>query len=142
MPWAYGLKSSMQFIDTHTHPYDEAFDEDRPQVMQRAVDSGVARWIFPGIDSTSFAAQLDLYERWKSNAYMGKDIAAKRNVCVKGAGSADTEDIQGLVHRLHLTGFEIHVCQGVKLRHHNVNIVRADTVGQRRNALSVTFSGN
>ncbi len=74
MPWAYGLKSSMQFIDTHTHPYDEAFDEDRPQVMQRAVDSGVARWIFPGIDSTSFAAQLDLYERWKSNAYMGMGL--------------------------------------------------------------------
>ena len=64
----------MQFIDTHTHPYDEAFDEDRPQVMQRAVDSGVARWIFPGIDSTSFAAQLDLYERWKSNAYMGMGL--------------------------------------------------------------------
>ncbi|MCQ2295482.1 MAG: TatD family hydrolase [Bacteroidales bacterium] len=44
-------------IDTHCHLYDEAFDLDRSQAVQRAVDAGVNLMLLPGIDSQSHAAQ-------------------------------------------------------------------------------------
>lgn len=40
-------------IDTHTHPFDEAFDDDRTEVMARAAEAGVATMICPAIDSAS-----------------------------------------------------------------------------------------
>ncbi|MEM7185677.1 MAG: TatD family hydrolase [Bacteroidota bacterium] len=38
--------------DTHTHLYSEAFDEDRNEMMQRALDAGVERFFIPAIDSS------------------------------------------------------------------------------------------
>ena len=61
---------------------------------------------------------------------------------MQGAGGDDAEDVEGLVHGLYLAGFEVHIGQGVELGHHDVDIVRADAVGQRRDALSVAFAGN
>ncbi|MDY3978572.1 MAG: TatD family hydrolase [Tidjanibacter sp.] len=43
----------MMLIDTHTHLYDEAFDNDRNEVFGRAREAGVGRFIFPAIDSQS-----------------------------------------------------------------------------------------
>ena len=40
-------------IDTHSHIYDEAFDEDRDKVVERAKSEGVERIILPAIDSES-----------------------------------------------------------------------------------------
>lgn len=40
-------------IDTHSHIYDEAFDEDRNEVVERAVAEGVERIILPAIDGES-----------------------------------------------------------------------------------------
>ena len=40
-------------IDTHSHIYDEAFDEDRDEVVERAVAEGVERIILPAIDGES-----------------------------------------------------------------------------------------
>ena len=37
--------------DTHTHLYSDAFKEDRPQMMQRALDLGIKRFFIPAIDS-------------------------------------------------------------------------------------------
>ncbi|NNF85232.1 MAG: TatD family hydrolase [Winogradskyella sp.] len=42
----------MIITDTHTHLYSEAFDDDRTQMIQRAIDSGVKRFFIPAIDST------------------------------------------------------------------------------------------
>ena len=39
-------------IDTHTHLYDEAFDEDFTAVVSRATGAGVQKFILPGIDSS------------------------------------------------------------------------------------------
>ena len=50
----------MRFIDTHTHIYDTAFDEDRSDTLQRAREAGVEAFIFPAIDSESHAAQFEL----------------------------------------------------------------------------------
>ena len=38
-------------IDTHTHLYSEEFDEDRNEMMQRAINAGVSRMFVPSIDS-------------------------------------------------------------------------------------------
>ena len=43
----------MVFIDTHCHLYDEAFDDDRDQALQRALDAGVTTLLLPDIDSTA-----------------------------------------------------------------------------------------
>ena len=42
--------------------------------------------------------------------------------------------------RLYLTGLEINICQCVKFRQDNVDIVCSDTGGQHRDALPVIFS--
>jgi len=38
--------------DTHTHLYSEAFDEDRNEMINRAIEQGVSRFFIPAIDST------------------------------------------------------------------------------------------
>lgn len=60
----------MTFIDTHTHPYDAAFDADREEVLQRALDAGVSKWIFPAIDSTCYQRQLECFNKHPNNAFM------------------------------------------------------------------------
>jgi hydrolase, TatD family len=47
----------MKFIDTHTHLYDEAFDSDFIETINKVKESGIEKCIFPGIDSTTFNRQ-------------------------------------------------------------------------------------
>ena len=49
-----------QFVDTHCHLYDEAFDTDRDAALQRALDAGVATLLLPAIDSQSHEKQEQL----------------------------------------------------------------------------------
>jgi len=44
----------MEFIDTHSHIYDEAFDEDFDAAVSRAREAGVTSLILPGIDRASY----------------------------------------------------------------------------------------
>ncbi|VDH04555.1 TatD family hydrolase [Bergeyella zoohelcum] len=39
-------------IDTHTHLYSEQFDEDRKEMIKRALDAGVERFYLPAIDAS------------------------------------------------------------------------------------------
>lgn len=48
----------MTFIDTHTHLYLDAFDEDRAEVFSRADTAGVKHMLLPNIDSGSIS-QMD-----------------------------------------------------------------------------------
>ncbi len=41
----------MNFIDTHTHLYSEAFNDDREAMITRAIDAGVSHFFLPAIDS-------------------------------------------------------------------------------------------
>lgn len=50
----------MQFIDTHCHLYDEAFDADREEALQRSLDAGVTTLLLPAIDSQSHEQQEQL----------------------------------------------------------------------------------
>lgn len=47
-------------IDTHSHIYDEAFDDDRKEVVERAVAEGVERIILPAIDGESNERLFDM----------------------------------------------------------------------------------
>ncbi len=50
----------MIITDTHTHLYSEAFDEDRNEMIQRALSEGVSRFFIPAIDSTYTESMLQL----------------------------------------------------------------------------------
>lgn len=52
----------MQLTDTHTHLYDEAYDEDRAEVIARAEAAGVTRMIAIGAGMDSSRAALALAE--------------------------------------------------------------------------------
>lgn len=54
----------MQLIDTHAHLYAEEFEEDRPEMIQRALEAGISRIYLPNIDSTSIAGMLALEEQF------------------------------------------------------------------------------
>ena len=50
----------IQLIDTHSHLYDEAFDEDIDIVINNALEKGVAKIILPAIDTSSLERQKKL----------------------------------------------------------------------------------
>lgn len=52
-----------EFIDTHTHMYDEAFAGEEDKAIERAVSAGVTRLVFPDIDSASREAMFTLADR-------------------------------------------------------------------------------
>lgn len=58
----------MVFIDTHTHLYLDAFDNDRAAIMQSAIDQGVERMYLPHVDSETTEAMLALEAQWPQNA--------------------------------------------------------------------------
>lgn len=56
--------------DTHAHLYSEAFDDDRNQMMKRALEQGVGRIFVPAIDSTYTKAMLGLQEQYPENVFL------------------------------------------------------------------------
>ncbi len=60
----------MIITDTHTHLYSEQFDEDREEMVQRAINAGVTRFFVPAIDSTYFNAMLDLEKAFPKNTFL------------------------------------------------------------------------
>lgn len=53
----------VEFIDTHSHLYDEAFISEEDLAVSRATEAGVTRMILPDIDSTSREAMFRLADR-------------------------------------------------------------------------------
>ena len=60
----------MQLTDTHTHLYSEEFNEDRNQMIQRAIDLGVSRFFIPAIDSTCTTVMYDLEKNYPENIFL------------------------------------------------------------------------
>jgi len=60
----------MIITDTHTHLYSEQFNEDRNEMMQRALDKGVSRFFVPAIDSNYLVAMLDLEKAFPNNVFL------------------------------------------------------------------------
>lgn len=53
----------MEFIDTHSHLYDEAFVSEEDAAVARAKEAGVGKIIFPDIDSNSREAMFAFSDR-------------------------------------------------------------------------------
>lgn len=58
------LPAQMTFIDTHTHLYLDAFDHDRDQVIQSALEKQVSLLLLPNIDSGSIDSLHRLCSRY------------------------------------------------------------------------------
>jgi TatD DNase family protein len=54
----------MLLIDTHTHIYDSAFDLDRAEAVQRALDAGVGMMLMPNVDASTIKPMLETHERF------------------------------------------------------------------------------
>ena len=53
----------MEFIDTHTHSYDEAFDGCEDEVVRRALEAGVSIQLQADVDSRERGRMFALVER-------------------------------------------------------------------------------
>ncbi len=60
----------MIITDTHIHLYSEAFDEDRNEVIQRAISHGVERFFIPAIDSSYTQAMYNLENSYPKNVFL------------------------------------------------------------------------
>ncbi len=60
----------MTITDTHTHLYAEEFDQDRAEMMQRAIEAGITRFFIPAIDSSCTEAMYDLESKYPENVYL------------------------------------------------------------------------
>lgn len=56
-------------IDTHTHLFVEAFDTDRKEIVQKAIDSGVEKLLLPNIDVDTISAMNNLVEEFPQNCF-------------------------------------------------------------------------
>ena len=60
----------MIITDTHTHLYSEEFDQDRPEMMQRAILNGVTRFFIPAIDSNHTQSMYELEKNYPENVFL------------------------------------------------------------------------
>ena len=54
----------MRMIDTHTHLYVEAFDDDRSEVIEKAINEGIHRFYLPAIDSSYSNKMYELEKQY------------------------------------------------------------------------------
>ncbi len=60
----------MTITDTHTHLYSEAFDEDREEMIKRAIKAGVKRFFIPAIDSGYIDSMYALEKAFPENIFL------------------------------------------------------------------------
>ena len=60
----------MKIIDTHTHLYLNQFKDDIDKVIQRSIDKGINKFIFPAIDSSHFDDMHDLKNKYPGSIYL------------------------------------------------------------------------
>ncbi len=57
------------FVDTHTHLFVDAFDEDRTEIVQKAIGAGVQKMLLPNIDIETIDAMNALAAEFPNNCY-------------------------------------------------------------------------
>ena len=60
----------MILTDTHTHLYSEEFENDRTEMIQRAIDNGVSRFFVPSIDSCYTQKMYNLEVQFPQNIFL------------------------------------------------------------------------
>ena len=56
--------------DTHTHLYSEQFDEDRDEMISRALAAGITRFFVPAIDSTYSESMYALERKYPTHVFL------------------------------------------------------------------------
>lgn len=59
----------MHLIDTHTHLFAQQFDQDRSEVIHRALEKGVKQMLLPNINSSSIQPMLNLCAEFPNNCF-------------------------------------------------------------------------
>ncbi len=59
----------MQFVDTHTHLFSPSFEEDRTEIVQRAIKAGVKTMLLPNIDVESIEPMYNLCAQFPQNCF-------------------------------------------------------------------------
>jgi len=60
----------MILTDTHTHLYSSQFNEDRVEVIQRALDLNIKRFFIPAIDSETTESMFALEKQFPKNIFL------------------------------------------------------------------------
>ena len=60
----------MKIIDTHTHLYLNQFKEDIDDVIAKAKENGIKKFIFPAIDSSHFDSMHSLKNKYPDEIYL------------------------------------------------------------------------
>ncbi|RNL93028.1 TatD family deoxyribonuclease [Sinomicrobium pectinilyticum] len=60
----------MMVTDTHTHLYSEAYDEDRHEMIQRALDADIKHFFVPAIDSSYTERMLQLEKDYPDHVFL------------------------------------------------------------------------
>lgn len=60
----------MILTDTHTHLYAEQFDEDREEVIVKALELGIKRFFIPAIDSSYYDRMFALEKAFPENVFL------------------------------------------------------------------------
>jgi TatD DNase family protein len=59
----------MNFIDTHTHLYDEAFGEDAPHAVERAFSAGAAELYLPNVNEATVEPMMRLCAQFPDKVF-------------------------------------------------------------------------
>ncbi|GET47065.1 TatD family hydrolase [Capnocytophaga felis] len=60
----------MIITDTHAHLYSNAFEEDRKDMIQRAINLGITRFFIPAIDSSYTESMFALKKEFPDNVFL------------------------------------------------------------------------
>ena len=90
----------MEFIDTHCHLYDEAFDADREEALRRSLDAGVTTLLLPDIDSTS-TPRLEAF--LKAHPDCCRPMAGLHPTSVKEVFEQELQHVHDRLFTKHLT---------------------------------------
>ncbi len=60
----------MILTDTHTHLYSSQFQDDRNEMIQRAIDAGVSRFFIPSIDASYTQKMYNLESQYPENIFL------------------------------------------------------------------------
>jgi TatD DNase family protein len=86
----------MQLIDTHTHLYLPEFDEDRDEVVSRAIGSGITKMLLPNIDINSIDQMIAAVNRYPGICF---PMAGLHPTSVKEDYTSQLDDIESLITR-------------------------------------------
>jgi TatD DNase family protein len=60
----------MTITDTHTHLYSESFDDDRKEMIERAIAANITRFFIPAIDSTYIKDMYSLEKAFPEHIFL------------------------------------------------------------------------